>query len=255
VARRKAEGRRVPRRITPGMLAKLLGPPEITPHEKEREDQVGTATALAWTENGGETMAIEVLLVDGKGGLQITGQVGEVMQESAQAALSFIKSRAKQLGIAAELFEKRDVHIHVPEGSIPKDGPSAGITIAAALASALTGRPVLRDVGMSGEITLRGRILPVGGVREKVLAAYRLKLTTVLLPRQNEKDLVDLPKRARQALSIRLVDHMEDILELALGPAPAPTARPPRKPKKAAPARKPKKAAPVRKPKAAPRRA
>jgi ATP-dependent Lon protease len=235
VARRKAEKRKVPGRITAKMLPGLLGPPEIIPHQKETEDQVGTATALAWTENGGETMSIEVLLVEGKGGVQITGQVGEVMQESAQAALSFVKSRARQLGIPRELFEKRDIHLHVPEGSIPKDGPSAGITIAAALASALTGRPVSRDVGMSGEITLRGRVLPVGGVREKVLAAYRLKLSTVLLPRQNEKDLVDIPKRARQALTIRLIDHMEDVLALALAgePASPPRLRASRAPRKA----------------------
>jgi ATP-dependent Lon protease len=187
---------------------------------------------LAWTENGGETMPVEVLLVEGKGNLQITGQVGDVMQESAQAALSYIKSRARDLGVEPEVFEKNDIHIHVPEGAIPKDGPSAGITMATALASALTRRPVRRDVGMSGEITLRGRVLPIGGVREKVLAAYRLHLHTVIIPAQNRKDLVDVPIRARKSLDIRFVRHMDGVLDLALArnrrprPAPRPLSRP-----------------------------
>jgi ATP-dependent Lon protease len=215
-ARRKAEGKKVYKRITPSMLDKLLGPPQITPHEAETEDQIGTATGLAWTESGGESLPVEALLVEGKGDLQITGQIGDVMQESAQAALSYIKSRSKDLDIDPEIFVKTDIHIHVPEGSIPKDGPSAGITIATALASALTGRPVRRDVGMSGEITLRGKVLPIGGVREKVLAAYRLKLQTVVIPAKNEKDLVKLPRQARTALDIQLVNHMDDVLKMAL---------------------------------------
>jgi ATP-dependent Lon protease len=216
VARRIAEKKVVPKRITPKSLPRLLGPPDITPREPETEDQVGSSMSLAWTENGGETMPVEVLLVDGKGSLQITGQVGEVMQESAQAALSYIKSRSKDLGVRPEVFEKTDIHIHVPEGAIPKDGPSAGITMATALASALTGRPVRRTVGMSGEITLRGRVLPIGGVREKVLAAYRMKLKTVILPAQNKKDLVDIPVKARQAMDVRLVRHMDEVLEISL---------------------------------------
>jgi ATP-dependent Lon protease len=216
VARRKAEGRKIPRRITPSMLQRLLGPPQITPHEAEREDQIGTATGLAWTENGGDSLAVEALLVEGKGNLQITGQLGEVMQESAQAALSYIKSRAKELGISPDIFEKTDVHIHVPEGAIPKDGPSAGITMAAALASALTSRPVRKDVGMSGEITLRGHVLPIGGVRDKLMAAYRLKLKTVIIPAKNNKDLAELPRQARNALDVRLVEHMDEVLEIAL---------------------------------------
>ena len=201
------------------MLARLLGPPEITPREPETDDQVGSATGLAWTENGGETLSVEVLLIDGKGNLQITGQIGDVMQESGQAALSYVKSRAEDLGVNPEVFEKKDVHIHIPEGAIPKDGPSAGITLATALASAITGRPVRRQVGMSGEITLRGRVLPVGGVREKVLAAYRLKLTTVVLPAQNKKDLADVPAKARSALDLRFVRHIDEVLEVALLPA------------------------------------
>jgi ATP-dependent Lon protease len=219
VARRKAEGRRVPRRITPRSLDRLLGPPEITPHTAETEDQVGATTGLAWTENGGDTMPIEVLLVEGKGNMQITGQVGEVMQESAQAALSYVKSRARELAFDSGLFEKTDIHIHVPEGAIPKDGPSAGITIATALASALTSRPVRRDVGMSGEITLRGRVLPIGGVREKVLAAYRLKMRTVILPKANQRDLVDIPAKALSTIDLKFVQHMDEVLTLALLPA------------------------------------
>jgi ATP-dependent Lon protease len=218
VARRKAEKHKVPKKITPTMLARLLGPPEITPREPETEDQIGSATGLAWTENGGETISVEVLLIDGKGGLQITGQIGDVMQESGQAALSYVKSRAKDLGVNPEVFEKKDIHIHIPEGAIPKDGPSAGITLATALVSALTGRPVRRQVGMSGEITLRGRVLPIGGVREKVLAAYRLKLTTVVLPAQNRKDLADLPAKARSALDLRFVRHIDEVLDVALLP-------------------------------------
>jgi ATP-dependent Lon protease len=219
VARRKAEGKKAPKRIAPSMLTRYLGPPQITPHEAELEDQVGTATGLAWTENGGETLTIEALLYEGKGNIQITGQIGDVMQESAQAALSYIKARAEELQIPVDIFESTDVHVHIPEGAIPKDGPSAGITIATALASSFTGRPVRRDVGMSGEITLRGRVLSIGGVREKILAAYRLKLKSVLIPEKNEKDLVELPRQARSALRIHLVHHMDEVLEIALLPS------------------------------------
>jgi len=218
VARRKAEGRPMSPVITRAGLARLLGPAEVNPREAEKQDQIGAAMGLAWTENGGETMAVEVLLVEGKGGVQVTGQVGEVMQESAQAAVSYIKSRAKQLGVDPETFEKSDIHIHVPEGAIPKDGPSAGITMATALASALTRRPVRRQVGMSGEITLRGRVLPIGGVREKVLAAHRLKLKTVIIPAQNRKDLIDVPRKAKRELDLRFVRHMDAVLDLALAP-------------------------------------
>ncbi len=219
VARKKAEGRKVPARVTPGMLARFLGPPPISPREMDATDQTGVATSLAWTESGGDTLAVEVLLMEGKGNLQITGQLGEVMQESAQAAVSYVRSRAGDLGIPPDVFENSDIHIHVPEGAIQKDGPSAGITVATSLASALTGRPVRRELGMSGEITLRGRILPIGGVREKVLAAYRLNMGTVLLPKKNKKDLVEIPKAARESLEIHLVEHMDEVLDLALRPA------------------------------------
>jgi ATP-dependent Lon protease len=219
VARTKAEGRKHYRRISSNMVERFLGPPQVFPHQAETEDQVGLATGLVWTENGGETLPVEVLVVEGKGNLQITGQVGEVMQESGQAALSYVKSRAKELGIDPDLFEGVDIHIHVPEGAIPKDGPSAGITMATALASALTGRPVRRTVGMSGEVTLRGRVLAIGGLREKVLAAYRLKLDTVVIPSANEKDLGELSRQVRSALDFKLVSSMDEVLEIALLPS------------------------------------
>jgi ATP-dependent Lon protease len=218
VVRRRAEGKHELKRITVSTLSRLLGPPQIQPPDLPAEDQVGASIGLAWTENGGEILVVEALLVEGKGGLQITGQIGDVMQESAQAAFSYIKSLSEPLGINLDIFEKTDIHIHVPEGSIPKDGPSAGITMAVALASALTGRPVHRNIGMTGEITLRGRVLPVGGVREKVHAAYRMKLDSVILPAKNEKDLEDLPRQAKSALDIRLVETMQEVLDYALAP-------------------------------------
>jgi ATP-dependent Lon protease len=236
VARMKAERRRFPSHIGMASIERFLGPPQFFNLEAERQNEVGVATAVAWTENGGEIMPVEVLLMEGKGNLQITGQIGSVMQESAQAALSFLKSRSQALGLDSGLYEQVDIHIHVPEGAIPKDGPSAGITICTALVSAFTGREVLREVGMTGEITLRGRVLPVGGVREKVLAAHRAGLKTVILPKRNMKDLVDVPKRARSELNIIPIEHMDQVLELALAPAKldARPARPRRK--KATPA-------------------
>ncbi len=216
VARLKSEKKRYPKRLVPASVEKLLGPPQFFMTEAERQDEIGVATAVAWTENGGEIMPVEVLILEGKGTLQITGQIGDVMQESAQAALSYLKSRARDFDIDPEIFERLDVHIHIPEGAIPKDGPSAGITIATALFSAFTDRPVSKEVGMTGEITLRGKVLPVGGVREKVLAAHRAGLNTVILPERNTKDLIDLPKKARQDLKIVPVTHIDQVLELAL---------------------------------------
>jgi ATP-dependent Lon protease len=216
VARLKAEGKKYPVAITPDMIEKLLGPQQAFPSEAEKKDEVGVATGLAWTETGGEIMSIEVAVLDGKGGLQMTGQIGDVMQESGQAALTYIKSRAASLNIDADVFERMDIHIHMPEGAIPKDGPSAGITLATAIISAMTGRPVHHYVGMTGEITLRGRVLPIGGVREKVLAAHRAGLKTVILPEKNIKDLVDLPKTAKVELKIIPVKHMDDVLGIAL---------------------------------------
>jgi ATP-dependent Lon protease len=216
IARLKAEGKKFPTTITSEAVEKLLGPQQFFMTEAERSDEVGVVTSLAWTENGGEIMAVEVAILEGKGGLQMTGQIGDVMQESGQAALTYIKSRAAELNIDLDVFERMDIHVHMPEGGIPKDGPSAGITMATAIVSALTGRPVFKHVGMTGEITLRGRILPIGGVREKVLAAHRAGLKTVLLPEKNLKDLVDLPKTARSELKIIPVKHMDDVLKLAL---------------------------------------
>jgi len=221
IARLKAEKRSYPRRITPGLIPKLLGPPSIHAPKFDEEDQIGVATGVAWTENGGEIIDIEVLLVEGKGNIQVTGQVGEIMQESAQAALSIVKARGDEMDVDAELFEKTDIHIHVPEGAIPKDGPSAGITLAAALASAVSERPLHRDIAMTGEITLRGRILPVGGVREKVMAAYRLKLKGIILPAVNEKDLVEVPRKARAAMKIYFVRTIDEVFDIILHPADA----------------------------------
>ncbi|MBI5945706.1 MAG: endopeptidase La [Chloroflexi bacterium] len=216
VARLKAEGKKYPVSIAPDMIEKLLGPQQVFQSEAERTDEVGVATSLAWTETGGEIMAVEVAIIEGKGGMQMTGQMGEVMQESGQAALTYIKSRAAALNIDLDNFDRLDIHVHMPEGGIPKDGPSAGITMATAIISALTGRAVLRHVGMTGEITLRGRVLPIGGVREKVLAAHRAGLKTVLLPEKNMKDLVELPKTAKSELKIIPIKHMDDVLAIAL---------------------------------------
>ena len=216
IARLKTEKKRYPKRITPQAIRTYLGPQQFFETEAEGEDEVGVATALAWTENGGEIMPVEVLILEGKGNLQITGQIGDVMQESAQAALSYVKSRAERLKIPTDLFENVDVHLHVPEGAIPKDGPSAGITIAAAMISAFTGSPSDHLVGMTGEITLRGRILPVGGIREKVLASHRAGLKTVIIPERNEKDLEDIPKLVLKEVALIPVKHMDEVLSIAL---------------------------------------
>jgi ATP-dependent Lon protease len=215
-ARRMAESKRHSRRIKPAQISRYLGPPRFTFGRREESDQVGVATGVAWTEAGGDLLPVEVSLMEGKGELTLTGQLGEVMQESAQAALSYMRSRARELGIDPGVFEKLDIHIHVPEGAISKDGPSAGVTLATALVSALTERPVRREVAMTGEITLRGRVLPVGGLREKVLAAHRAGITELLLPQRNQKDLEEIPRRVRRELKLVLVQSMDEVLELAL---------------------------------------
>ncbi len=224
LARRVAEGKRPLKRITAARLVRFLGPPQFLLPLAEQEDEVGVATGLAWTEAGGDIMGIEVSLMPGKGSLLLTGQLGEVMQESAQAALSYVRSQAIRLGIEPDEFDRLDIHVHLPEGAIPKDGPSAGITLATAMISALTQRKVRRDVAMTGEITLRGRVLPVGGVREKVLTAHRAGVKKVLLPKRNEKDLVEIPKRMLRNVEIVLVAHMDEVLELALLPSREPAA-------------------------------
>lgn len=220
IARAKSEHKKFSPEVTTRLVEKLLGPPQYFETLAGRQDEVGVATAIAWTENGGDIMPVEVLILDGKGNLQITGQVGDIMQESAQAALSYTKSRAKKLGIKAEIFERTDVHIHVPEGAIPKDGPSAGITIAAALVSAFSNRKIRKDLGMTGEITLRGQVLPVGGLREKILAAHRAGLKQVLIPERNVKDLIDVPEKVKSEVIITPVKHMDQVLDSALVAVP-----------------------------------
>jgi ATP-dependent Lon protease len=216
VARRMAEGKPTPKVISKQALPKYLGPPHYSYGTAEEKDEVGVATGLAWTESGGDTLSIEVTIMPGKGSLILTGQLGDVMQESAQAALSYTRSRADMLGIQGVDFDKIDIHIHVPEGAVPKDGPSAGVTIATALISALTGRAVHHDVAMTGEITLRGRVLPIGGLREKALAAHRAGLRTMLLPKKNRRDLVDVPPRLRKRLNFVFVESMDQVLPIAL---------------------------------------
>lgn len=220
IARQVAEKKRFAKTISDESLARYLGPPQHIDPLAEEKDEVGVATGLAWTQGGGDLLSIEVTLMPGKGGMTLTGQLGDVMQESAQAALSYTRSQARNLKISATAFDKYDIHLHVPEGAIPKDGPSAGITLALALISAFTGRKVRREVAMTGEITLRGRVLPVGGIKEKTLAAHRFGLKTVAMPRKNEKDLVDVPDNVKKALDIVLVDSMDEVLKLALLPKP-----------------------------------
>jgi ATP-dependent Lon protease len=198
------------------MLMKLLGTPRYRFGMAEREDQVGIVTGLAWTEMGGEILTTEATAMPGKGKLIITGKLGEVMQESAQASMTYVRSRADRFGIDRKVFENMDIHVHLPEGAIPKDGPSAGVTMCTALVSALTRIPVRKDVAMTGEITLRGRVLPIGGLKEKTLAAHRAGIKTVLIPKDNRKDLKEIPKRIRQALRIVPVEFVDDVLREAL---------------------------------------
>jgi len=202
--------------VTAQNLNQFLGSPRFRYGVAELDDQVGVATGLAWTEVGGDTLAIEVSVYKGTGRLTLTGKLGDVMKESAQAGYSYVRSRGGELDIDEDLYDKQDIHIHIPEGAIPKDGPSAGITMASALASAITGRKVRHDVAMTGEITLRGRVLPVGGVKEKVLAAHRAGIKTVVLPKDNKKDLDEIPKKVKDKMKFILVDHMDQVLETAL---------------------------------------
>ncbi|WP_394233136.1 endopeptidase La [Niallia oryzisoli] len=202
--------------ITEHNVEEFLGKKMFHYGQAELEDQVGVATGLAYTTVGGDTLQIEVSLSPGKGKLVLTGKLGDVMKESAQAAFSYIRSKATELGIDPDFHEKNDIHIHVPEGAVPKDGPSAGITMATALASALTGKPIRKEVGMTGEITLRGRVLPIGGLKEKTLSAHRAGLTKIICPRENEKDLDDIPESVREELEFVLVSHVDEVLKHAL---------------------------------------
>lgn len=206
--------------ITAEALTEYLGPPRYQPTRLKERSEVGMATGLAWTETGGETLFVETTLLPGRGQIILTGKLGDVMQESARAAMTYVRSRAAELGIAPDFHRRQDVHIHVPEGAIPKDGPSAGITMATALVSALTGIPVRQDVAMTGEITLRGKVLPVGGLKEKLLAALRLGIRVVLIPKDNEKDMADIPAEVQEALEIHFVERMEQVLPLALVESP-----------------------------------
>jgi ATP-dependent Lon protease len=222
VARQVAEGRKRKTIVDDRKLAEYLGPKRFEYGELETEDQTGSATGLVVTEVGGDVIAVEVTTMEGKEEFILTGQLGDVMRESARAALSWIRAHARELGIPRETFEKNTLHIHVPAGAIPKDGPSAGITLATAMVSALTGIPVRKDVAMTGEITLRGRVLPIGGLKSKILAAHLSGARMVILPAKNEKDLRDIPDEIRKQIKLVLVDSMDQVLEHALRRRPRP---------------------------------
>jgi ATP-dependent Lon protease len=216
--RKIVEGHDTPLRIGKQNLEKYLGAPKYRYGVNEEEERVGVVTGLAWTEVGGDLLNIEVSAVKGKGQLLLTGKLGEVMRESAQAAVSYIRSRVAQFGIAEDFNEHTDLHIHVPEGAIPKDGPSAGITMATAVVSALSNTPVRSDIAMTGEITLRGRVLPIGGLKEKVLAAHRGGIKKIIIPRENKKDLEEIPANIARKLQFVLVDEMDEVIKEALAP-------------------------------------
>ncbi|MEW5736209.1 MAG: endopeptidase La [Thermodesulfobacteriota bacterium] len=203
-------------RINSQSVEKYLGPPKFRYGQVEEEDRVGLTTGLAWTQVGGEILTVETVTMPGKGDVQVTGKLGDVMKESAQAAVSYVRSRSRRLGLSSDFHKTIDIHIHIPEGAIPKDGPSAGITMCTSLVSALTNRPVRRETAMTGEITLRGRVLPIGGLKEKILAAHRAGMKTILIPDENEKDLKDIPEKIAKQLKIVPVKHMDEVLEHAL---------------------------------------
>jgi ATP-dependent Lon protease len=233
VAKKVAEGKSQCHVIDSEHLQKYLGVPKFLPEAELEHDEIGVATGLAWTESGGDVLYIEATAMKGKGQLTLTGHLGDVMKESAQAALSYVRSRERSLRINPDIFAKNDIHIHVPAGAIPKDGPSAGITMATAIASALSQIPARRDLAMTGEITLRGRVLPIGGLKEKILAAKRAKLSMVVLPKRNKKDLEEIPKHILKGIDLAFVDTMDDVIRTALrrktsGPSAAKSSRPSR---------------------------
>ena len=199
--------------VTKDNLTDYLGKVRFTGNQNRGEDQIGVVTGLAWTMFGGDTLDIEVTTYPGKGGLLLTGKLGDVMKESAQAAFSYVKSHAKEYGIDEKIFQEKDIHIHVPEGATPKDGPSAGVTLTTALVSCLSGKPVSCRIGMTGEITLRGSVLPIGGLREKSIAANRNGLTKIFIPNENERDIEDIPEEVRKELEIHPVSHISEILD------------------------------------------
>lgn len=216
IAKMVAEGKKTKTVVTVKNIHKFLGPAKFSSAIVEKKDEVGMATGLAWTEAGGDVLFIEVALMPGKGQLILTGQLGDVMKESCQAAMSYIRARATQLGLPEKFYQKIDVHVHVPEGAVPKDGPSAGIPITTAIISALTKIPVKRTVGATGEVTLRGRVLEIGGIKEKVIAAHRAGLKTIIMPKENKKDLEDVPKEVLKDLAFKFVSHMDEVLDMAL---------------------------------------
>jgi ATP-dependent Lon protease len=225
VARDLAEGKRKKEAISSANLAKYLGPDKFQPWTVGKIDEVGVSTGLAWTEAGGETLNIETTLMPGKGNLILTGHLGDVMKESAQAALSYVRSKLAEFGIKENIAQKFDIHLHVPSGAIPKDGPSAGTAMATSLMSAITKVPVRKDVSMTGEITLRGKVLEIGGVKEKVLAAHRAGIKTVIIPKRNEKDLAEIPAKTRNDLKFVYAEDMEDVLKTALLTYPVKSAK------------------------------
>jgi len=210
------EGTTFSEEITAEKVTQYLGVPRFRNTMAEEHNEIGIAMGLAWTEVGGEILVIEATLMPGKGHLTLTGKLGDVMQESAQAAMSYVRSKAEEFGIQKDFNKRTDVHIHVPEGAIPKDGPSAGITLATALVSALAHVPVKKDVAMTGEITLRGKVLPIGGLKEKILAAHRAGLKNIIVPKDNEKDLADIPRNVLDSLNVFMVQTMDEVLKIAL---------------------------------------
>jgi ATP-dependent Lon protease len=222
-----AEGKKVATEITAANTNDYLGILKYRDFLAEKRNEIGLTTGLAWTEVGGQVLSTEATLMQGKGRLTLTGKLGDVMQESAQAGMSYVRSRSHLFGLPKDFYRHLDIHIHVPEGAIPKDGPSAGITLCTSIVSALTRIPVRCDVAMTGEITLRGKVLPIGGVKEKLLAAHRLGLQTVILPKDNEKDLADIPPEIRAQMSIHFVQNMDEVLQLALETTLPISAQPP----------------------------
>ncbi|MDQ2948920.1 MAG: AAA family ATPase, partial [Acidobacteriota bacterium] len=202
--------------VTPEIVTELLGPARFRDMDLDKQNEIGATTGLAWTEVGGSILTTEATVMEGRGKLTTTGKLGDVMQESAQAAMSYVRSRAQYLGLPKDFYRHLDIHVHVPEGAIPKDGPSAGITLATSICSALTGIPVRCDIAMTGEITVRGRVLPIGGLKEKLLAAHRHGINEIILPRENERDLADIPENIRKQMKLNFVFSMDEVLKIAL---------------------------------------
>jgi ATP-dependent Lon protease len=216
VARRIAEGEKRHFTINAASVARYLGPHRFVREEEMERNEIGVATGLAWTPVGGEVLFVEATIMKGKGGLNLTGQLGDVMKESVQAALSYIRSKEAELNLPDDFYHTMDIHVHVPAGAIPKDGPSAGVTMITALVSALTRIPVRKDVAMTGEITLRGKVLPIGGLKEKMLAAIRMGVKTVIIPELNKKDLADIPRHILKKVKVVAARSIDDVLRVAL---------------------------------------